>query len=155
MVAASRLLFAVARDGVSTLSKLDRTRPTTINSRGTPRTRWWSCSHLQRCCRAPLYRAIVAVTSFISANGVSTVAVYGLIVLPTALYVHSALFPVVAFFLLSRRWAQPMCVLTVLFNGLVFAVRLFLFFRINNGGFGGYFIGHGLLVLLPGCGQHI
>ena len=75
MVAASRLLFAVARDGVSPLSKLDRTRPTTINSRGTPRTRWWSCSHLQRCRRAPLYRATVAVTSFISADSVSTVAV--------------------------------------------------------------------------------
>ena len=71
-------------------------------------------------------------------------------------YVHSALFQVVAF--LSRALGAT----HVRFDGVVQRARLcgalvyiVIFSFNNNGGFGGYYIGHDRPVLLPGNGQHV
>ena len=71
-------------------------------------------------------------------------------------YVHSALFQVVAF--LSRALGTT----HVRFDGVVQRARLcgalvyiVIFSYNNNGGFGGYYIGHHRPVLLPGNGQHV
>ncbi len=61
----------------------------------------------------------VAFTSLISASGVPTIAAYGLIVLLRLTQTPHA-FKSSHFYL--GRWARPMYLSTVLFNGLVFAV---------------------------------
>jgi translation initiation factor 5B len=96
----------------------------------------------------------VAFTSLISAGGVPTIAAYGLIAALRFTCTPHA-FKTSHFYL--GRWAKPMYLATVLFNGLVFAVRSLrcflisfrLYFVYNRGG--GY-IGHDLAVLLPGHG---
>ena len=78
----------------------------------------------------------VAFTSLISAGGVPSIAAYGLIALLQFTFTpHS--FKSSHFYL--GRWARPMYVSTVLFNGLVFVVRCHasLIFLYNNAGFGG------------------
>jgi amino acid transporter len=125
VVAASRLLFAVARDGVLPLSnwigRVDHNRQ--------PRnavTVMFVFAAMLLCSIIP---SQVAFTSLISAGGVPTIAAYGLIALLRLTFTpHS--FKTSHFYL--GHWARPMYVSTVLFNGLVFAVRSFTssFFRI-------------------------
>jgi hypothetical protein len=62
----------------------------------------------------------VAFTSLISAGGVPTIAAYGLIALLRLTLTPHA-FKNSYFYL--GRWARPMYLSTVLFNGLIFAVR--------------------------------
>jgi translation initiation factor 5B len=64
----------------------------------------------------------VAFTSLISAGGVPTIAAYALIAALRLTCTPHA-FKSSHFYL--GRWARPMYLATVLFNGLVFAVRLF------------------------------
>ena len=150
VVASSRLLFAVARDGVLPLSSwIGR-----VDSHRQPRnavTVMFVFAAILLCSIIP---SQVAFTSLISAGGVPTIAAYGLIALLRFTFTpHS--FKSSHFYL--GRWARPMYVSTVLFNGLVFVVRSsrrpsFLY---NNVGFGGHYTGLDRSILLPGDGQHV
>ena len=116
VVASSRLLFAVARDGVFPLSSwIGR-----VDSHRQPRnavTVMFIFAAILLCSIIP---SQVAFTSLISAGGVPTIAAYGLIALLRFTFTpHS--FKSSHFYL--GRWARPMYVSTVLFNGLVFVVR--------------------------------
>ena len=122
VVASSRLLFAVARDGVLPLSHwIGR-----VDSHRQPRnavTVMFAFAAMLLCTIIP---SQVAFTSLISAGGVPTIAAYGLIaLLRLTCTPHS--FKTSHFYL--GRWARPMYLVTVLFNGLIFAVRLLRFRR--------------------------
>ena len=121
MVASSRLIFAVARDGVLPLSSwIGR-----VNAGGQPRnavTVMFVFAAVLLCSVLP---SQVAFTSLISAGGVPTIAAYGLIAL-LRLTMTPHTFKSSRFYL--GRWARPMYLCTVLFNGLVFSVRFNFFY---------------------------
>lgn len=122
VVASSRLVFAVARDGVFPLSGwIGR-----VTSDGQPRNAVTVMFVFAAALLCTIIPSAVAFTSLISAGAVPTIAAYGLIALLRFTQTpHS--FKSSHFYL--GRWARPMYVSTVLFNGLVFAVRLCIFYN--------------------------
>ena len=148
MVASSRLLFAVARDGVLSLSSwIGR-----VDSHRQPRNALTVMFVFAAILLCSIIPSQVAFTSLISAGGVPTIAAYGLIGLLRFTFTpHS--FKSSYFYL--GCWARPMYVSTVLFNGLVFVVRSSprpsMFCIITQG------LGEGLdrAIFLPGDSQHV
>lgn len=114
MLAASRLVFAVARDGVlpwsSWVSKVVD---------GQPRNAVivvWVVASIVTCTILP---SSVAFTSLVSAAGVPSAAAYGLICLGR-LFLTPKTFPKPAWSL--GRWSKPFQAISVLWNGWVVAV---------------------------------
>lgn len=121
IVAASRLIYAVARDGVLPMSgwigQVDKNKQ--------PRnavTIMYIFGALILCTIIP---SQVAFTSLISAGGIPTTAAYGLIAL-LRLFMTPNDFKSSHFYL--GRWRKPFYVAAVLFNGLVFATQVSPFF---------------------------
>jgi len=117
VVAASRLVFAVARDGVLPLSSWIGK----VSADGQPRnavTIMFVFAALILCTILP---SQVAFTSLISAGGIPTIAAYGLIALlrltMTPNHFQSSHFRL-------GRFAKPFYLCAVLFNALVFAVMV-------------------------------
>jgi translation initiation factor 5B len=116
VVASSRLIFAVARDGVLPLSGwIGR-----VNADKQPRNAVTVMFVFAAVLLCTILPSQVAFTSLISAGGVPTIAAYGLIALLRLTFTPHA-FKTSHFYL--GRWARPMYLSTVLFNGLVFSVR--------------------------------
>jgi translation initiation factor 5B len=116
IVAASRLVFAVARDGVLPLSGWI----STVTPAGQPQnavTVIWVFAAALLCTILP---SQVAFTSLVSAGGVPTIAAYGLIAL-LRLTMTPSDFQTSHFRL--GALARPFYACTVGFNALVFAVR--------------------------------
>jgi translation initiation factor 5B len=133
VVASSRLLFAVARDGVLPLSHwIGR-----VDDNRQPRNAVTVMFVFAAVLLFSIIPSQVAFTSLISAGGVPTIAAYALIAALRFTCTPHA-FKTSHFYL--GRWAKPMYLATVLFNLLVFAVRPVVT------------IGHDLAVLLPGQG---
>lgn len=116
IVAASRLVYAVARDGVLPLSgwigRVDAARQ--------PRnavTIMFVFGALLLCTILP---SQVAFTSLISAGGIPTTAAYGLIAL-LRLTMTPDDFKSSYYYL--GKWRKPFYLAAVIFNGLIFAVR--------------------------------
>ena len=116
VVAASRLIFAVARDGVLPLSGWIGQ----VNADRQPRNAVTVMFVFAAVLLCSILPSQVAFTSLISAGGVPTIAAYGLIALLRLTFTPHA-FKTSHFYL--GRWARPMYLSTVLFNGLIFAVR--------------------------------
>ncbi|CAL1710066.1 unnamed protein product [Somion occarium] len=121
IVAASRLVFAVARDGVLPLSwwigQVDSARQ--------PRnavTVMYIFGALILCTILP---SQVAFFSLVSAGGIPTTAAYGLIAF-LRLTITPDDFKTSHFYL--GKWRKPFYVATILFNGLVFACQISPFF---------------------------
>lgn len=117
IVAASRLIFAVARDGVLPLSdwigRVDHSRQ--------PRNAVTIMYIFGACILCTILPSQVAFTSLISAGGIPTTAAYGLIAL-LRLTMTPNEFKTSHFYLGS--WRIPFYLAAVLFNGLIFAVCL-------------------------------
>jgi len=121
VVACSRLLFAVARDGVLPLSHwIGR-----VDHNKQPRNAVTVMFVFAAVLLFSIIPSQVAFTSLISAGGVPTIAAYGLIAALRFTCTPHA-FKTSHFYL--GRWAKPMYLSTVLFNGLVFAVTISPFF---------------------------
>lgn len=114
ILAASRLVFAVARDGVLPWSSwVSRV------SDGQPRNAVivvWAVASLITCTILP---SSVAFTSLVSAAGVPSAAAYGLICLGRLFFTPKT-FPKPAWSL--GRWSKPFQAVSVLWNGWVVAV---------------------------------
>ena len=115
IVASSRLVFAVARDGVLPLSSwIGR-----VNSDGQPKNAVTVIYIFGAVILCTILPSQVAFTSLVSAGAVPTIAAYGLIPLlrltMTPNHFHSSHFRL-------GRFAKPFYVCAVLFNGLIFAV---------------------------------
>lgn len=117
IVASSRLVFAVARDGVLPLSSWVGT----VDKQGQPRnavTVIYVSAALLLCTILP---SQVAFTSLVSAAGVPTIAAYGLIGLLRFVMTPDR-------FGTSRfrlgRYAKPFYVCAALFNGFIFAIDI-------------------------------
>ncbi|KAI0276900.1 amino acid transporter [Russula aff. rugulosa BPL654] len=121
VVACSRLLFAVARDGVLPLSNwIGR-----VDSNRQPKNAVTVMFVFAAILLLSIIPSQVAFTSLISAGGVPTIAAYALIAaLRLTCTPHS--FKTSHFYL--GRWAKPMYLATVLFNLLVLAVTISPFF---------------------------
>ncbi|KAJ3827809.1 amino acid transporter [Lentinula raphanica] len=117
IVAASRLVFAVARDGVLPLSRWIGQ----VTAEGQPRNAVTVLYIFGASILCTILPSSVAFTSLVSAAGVPTIAAYGLIALlrftMTPNYFRSS-----RFFL--GRFAKVFYVCAFLFNGLVFAVMI-------------------------------
>ena len=113
---ASRLIFAVARDGVLPLSswigKVDRAKQ--------PRNAVTVMYIFGAAILCTILPSQVAFTSLISAGGIPTVAAYGLIALLRFTMTPDE-FKSSHFYL--GRWRKPFYFVTVVFNALVFSVR--------------------------------
>ncbi|KAF9071849.1 gamma-aminobutyric acid transporter [Rhodocollybia butyracea] len=121
IVAASRLVFAVARDGVLPMSGWIGK----VTADGQPKnavTVLYIFSALMLCTILP---SAVAFTSLVSAAGVPTIAAYGLIALLRYTMTPDRFQS--SHFLLGR-FAKPFYVCAFLFNGLIFAVMISPFF---------------------------
>ena len=115
VVAASRLIFAVARDGVLPLSGwIGR-----VDSARQPRNAVTVMFVFAACILCAILPSQVAFTSLVSAGGIPTTAAYGLIAL-LRLTMTPDDFKSSYFYL--GKWQKPFYVSAVLFNGLVFAV---------------------------------
>lgn len=117
IVASSRLVFAVARDGVLPLSGwIGR-----VNSDGQPKNAVTVIYIFGAALLCTILLSQVAFTSLISAGGVPTIAAYGLIALlrltMTPNHFHTSHFHL-------GRFAKPFYVCAVLFNGLIFSVMI-------------------------------
>jgi cytochrome b561 len=146
VVASSRLIFAVARDGVLPLSGwIGR-----VTSDGQPKNAVTVMFVFAAALLCTILPSSVAFTSLVSAGALPTIAAYGLIALLRLTQTPHA-FKSSHFYL--GRWARPMYVSTVLFNGLIFAVRLFPL--PHCAALLMAFLGHGLAVLLPRDGRHV
>ncbi len=115
IVAASRLIFAVARDGVlpmsSWIGKVDAAKQ--------PKNAVTVMFVFGAALLCTILPSQVAFTSLISAGGIPTTAAYGLIAL-LRLTMTPNDFTNSHFFL--GRWRKPFYVATVIFNAVVFAV---------------------------------
>lgn len=115
IVAASRLVFAVARDGVLPFSGwVSRVSP-----EGQPRNAVivvWVVAAVVTCTILP---SAVAFTSLISAAGVPSAAAYGLICLGRVFLTPNS-FPRPKWSL--GRWSRPFQVISIFWNGWVVAV---------------------------------
>ncbi|KAE9399098.1 hypothetical protein BT96DRAFT_994218 [Gymnopus androsaceus JB14] len=121
IVAASRLVFAVARDGVLPMSGWIGQ----VTANGQPKnavTVLYIFSALMLCTILP---SAVAFTSLVSAAGVPTIAAYGLIALLRFTMTPNE-FRSSHFFL--GRYAKLFYVCAFMFNGLIFAVMISPFF---------------------------
>jgi len=117
VVASSRLLFAVARDGVFPLSGwIGR-----VDEHKQPKNAVTVMFVFAAALLCSILPSQVAFTSLVSAGGVPTIAAYGLIALLRLTQTPNA-FKKSYFYL--GRWARPMYVSTVFFNGLIFAVMI-------------------------------
>jgi len=117
IVASSRLIFAVARDGVLPLSSwIGR-----VNSDGQPKNAVTVIYIFGAVILCTILPSQVAFTSLVSAGAVPTIAAYGLIPLlrltMTPNHFHSSHFRL-------GRFARPFYVCAVLFNGLIFSVMI-------------------------------
>lgn len=117
IVASSRLVFAVARDGVLPLSHWIGS----VDAKGQPRnavTVIYICAAVLLCTIIP---SQVAFTSLVSAGGVPTIAAYGLIALlrltMTPNYFQSSHFKL-------GKFAKPFYACAAVFNALIFAVDI-------------------------------
>jgi translation initiation factor 5B len=119
VVAASRLIFAVARDGVLPLSGWIGT----VTHDGQPRNAVRIMYIFGAILLCTILPSNVAFTSLISAGGVPTIAAYGLIAL-LRLTMTRGDFKGSKYYL--GKWGPPMYLITVIFQGLVFAVRAFI-----------------------------
>ncbi|TFK88365.1 amino acid transporter [Polyporus arcularius HHB13444] len=117
IVAASRLIFAVARDGVlpmsSWIGKVDAAKQ--------PKNAVTVMFVFGAALLCTILPSQVAFTSLISAGGIPTTAAYGLIAL-LRLTMTPNDFTNSHFFL--GRWRKPFYVATVIFNAVVFAVQI-------------------------------
>ncbi|KAI9507215.1 amino acid transporter [Russula earlei] len=117
VVAASRLIFAVARDGVLPLSGwIGR-----VDGHRQPKNAVTVMFVFAATLLCSIIPSQVAFTSLISAGGVPTIAAYCLIALLRLTQTPNS-FKTSHFYL--GRWARPMYLSTVLFNGLVFVVMI-------------------------------
>jgi len=117
IVASSRLVFAVARDGVLPLSGwIGR-----VTSDGQPKNAVTVIYIFGAAILCTILPSQVAFTSLVSAGAIPTIAAYGLIPLlrltMTPNHFHSSHFRL-------GRLAKPFYVCAVLFNGLVFSVMV-------------------------------
>lgn len=115
IVAASRLVFAVARDGVLPFSGW----VSQVSAEGQPRNAVlvvWGVGALVSCTILP---SAVAFTSLVSISGVPSAAAYGLIALGRLTVTANK--PLRARWSLGR-WSKPMQVVTVIWNTFVVAV---------------------------------
>ena len=115
IVAASRLVFAVARDGVLPFSGW----VSQVSAEGQPRNAVivvWGVAALVSCTILP---SAVAFTSLISAAGVPSAAAYGLICLGRVFLTPNS-FPTPKWSL--GRWSKPFQVISIFWNGWVVAV---------------------------------
>ncbi|KAF8883402.1 hypothetical protein BD779DRAFT_1801969 [Infundibulicybe gibba] len=121
IVAASRLVFAVARDGVLPLSGWIGQ----VDSAGQPKHAVTVIYIFGATILCTILPSQVAFTSLVSAGGVPTIAAYGLISLlrltMTADKFHSSYFYL-------GRFAKPFYLVAVLFNALIVSVMLSPFF---------------------------
>lgn len=141
-MAASRLIFAVARDGVLPLSSWIGQ----VDNAKQPRnavTVMYIFGAIILCTILP---SQVAFTSLISAGGIPTVAAYGLIAL-LRLTMTPDEFKSSYFYLGS--WRKPFYFVTVLFNALVFAVRITTSQSAESRSFAHFFAVPGITLLLP------
>ena len=114
-MAASRLIFAVARDGVLPMSHwIGR-----VNANGQPQNAVTVMFVFGAALLCTILPSQVAFTSLVSAGGVPTIAAYGLIGL-LRLTMTPHMFKSSYFYL--GKFAMPMYLATALFNGLIFAV---------------------------------
>jgi translation initiation factor 5B len=115
IVAASRLVFAVARDGVLPLSGwVGR-----VNHDGQPKNAVTVIYLFGAAILCTILASQVAFTSLVSAGGIPTIAAYGLIAL-LRLTMTPGRFKSSHFKL--GRFAKPFYVAAIFFNGLVFSV---------------------------------
>lgn len=115
IVAASRLVFAVARDGVLPFSGW----VSRVSAEGQPRNAVivvWGVAAVVSCTILP---SAVAFTSLISAAGVPSAAAYGLICLGRVFLTPNS-FPKPKWSL--GRWSKPFQVISIFWNGWVVAV---------------------------------
>ncbi|KAG0695785.1 hypothetical protein DFH29DRAFT_1005150 [Suillus ampliporus] len=117
IVASSRLVFAVARDGVLPLSRWIGT----VDSKGQPRNAVTVIYIFAAILLCTILPSQVAFTSLVSAGAVPTIAAYGLIAL-LRLTMTPDDFQSSHFKL--GKYAKPFYVCAVLFNALVFAVDI-------------------------------
>ncbi|PCH41639.1 amino acid transporter [Wolfiporia cocos MD-104 SS10] len=117
IVAASRLIFAVARDGVLPLSSWIGQ----VDAQRQPRNAVTVMFVFGAALLCTILPSQVAFTSLTSAGGIPTTAAYGLIAL-LRLTLTPNDFKSSHFFL--GRWRKPFYVATVLFNGLIFATQI-------------------------------
>jgi len=121
IVASSRLIFAIARDGVlpgsSWLGKVDE--------QGQPKNAVTFILVFAGILLCTILPSNVAFTSLVSAAGIPTVAAYGLIA-ALRLFMTPNDFKTTKFKL--GRWAKPFYVCAVVFNGIVFATNCSPFF---------------------------
>ena len=114
-MAASRLIFAVACDGVFPMSHwIGR-----VNANGQPQNAVTVMFVFGAALLCTILPSQVAFTSLVSAGGVPTIAAYGLIGL-LRLTMTPHMFKSSHFYL--GKCAMPMYLATALFNGLIFAV---------------------------------
>jgi translation initiation factor 5B len=117
IVASSRLVFAVARDGVLPLSGWI----SQVTSDGQPRNAVTVIYIFGAVILCTILPSQVAFTSLVSAGGVPTIAAYGLISLlrltMTPDHFQSSRFHL-------GKFAKPFYACAVFFNGLVFSVRI-------------------------------
>ncbi|KAI0723612.1 amino acid transporter [Earliella scabrosa] len=117
IVAASRLVFAVARDGVLPLSSWIGQ----VDAAKQPRNAVTVMFVFGAALLCTILPSQVAFTSLVSAGGIPTTAAYGLIAL-LRLTMTPDEFKGSHFYL--GRWRKPFYIATVLFNGLVFSVQV-------------------------------
>lgn len=117
IVAASRLVFAVARDGVLPLSGWIGQ----VNSSGQPRNAITIIYIFGACILCTILPSQVAFTSLVSAGGIPTIAAYGLIAL-LRLTMTPGRFKSSYFYL--GKLGIPFYACAVIFNGIVFAVMI-------------------------------
>ena len=115
IVAASRLVFAVARDGVMPGSKWI----SEVDSEGQPKNAVTVIYIFSACLLCTILPSQVAFYSLVSAGGVPTIAAYGLIALLRFTMTPND-FKSSYFFL--GRFRKLFYFVTVLFNGLIVAV---------------------------------
>ncbi|KAL4075578.1 hypothetical protein J3A83DRAFT_4356844 [Scleroderma citrinum] len=117
IVASSRLVFAVARDGVLPLSRWIGG----VDAKGQPRNAVTVIYIFAAILLCTILPSQVAFTSLVSAGGVPTIAAYGLIALlrltMTPNHFQSSHFKL-------GKYAKPFYVCAALFNALVFAVDI-------------------------------
>lgn len=117
IVAASRLVFAVARDGVLPLSRWIGK----VDSSGQPRHAITVIYIFGACILCTILPSQVAFTSLVSAGGVPTIAAYGLISL-LRLTMTRDRFKSSYFYL--GKFAVPFYICAAFFNAIVFSVSL-------------------------------
>ena len=115
MVAASRLVFAVARDGVLPLSGwIGR-----VNADGQPQNAVTVMFVFAAALLCTILPSQVAFTSLVSAGGVPTIAAYGLIALLRLTMTPNSFQN--SYFNLGR-WSKPFYLIAFVFNCILFSV---------------------------------